>query len=71
MRNLPAAAADEEADLRALSDRAGKSRQALAATADELAEAIAAPLRRVTVIALPALALLTAATVYLIRRRLR
>ena len=71
MRKLPSAAADEEAELRALSDRADQSREAVAATADELAEAIAAPLRRVTAIALPALALLTAATVYLIRRRLR
>jgi hypothetical protein len=71
MRKLPAAAADEEAELHALSDRADQSRQALAATADELAEAVAAPLRRVTVIALPALVLLTAATVYLIRRHRR
>jgi hypothetical protein len=42
MGKLPVAAADEEAELRALGDRADQSRQAVAATADALARAIAA-----------------------------
>jgi hypothetical protein len=42
MAKLPVAAADEEAELRALSDRADQSRQAVAGTAAALAELIAA-----------------------------
>jgi hypothetical protein len=45
MGKLPAAAADEEAELRALSDRADQSRQAVAAAADALTGAIAASAR--------------------------
>jgi hypothetical protein len=42
MSNLPSASADEEAELRALSDQAEQTRQALAATSDALARAITA-----------------------------
>lgn len=70
-----AAAVDEEAELRALSDQADRSRRAVAETADALARTISArvrlPLRRVALIALPAVLVVTAGTVYLLRRRLR
>jgi hypothetical protein len=76
MGKLPAAAADEEAELRALGDRAEQSRLALAGTADALARAMsparqATSVRHLTVIAVPALVVLAAATVYLLRRHPR
>lgn len=75
MARRSAAAADEEAVLRALSAQAEQSRQALAETADALARTISAratvPLRRVALIALPAVIVVTIGAAYLIRRRPR
>jgi hypothetical protein len=72
MGRRPAAAVDEEAELRALSAQAEQSRRAVAETADALVRVMSARARvslRLAVIALPAVLVLGVGAVYLLRRR--
>jgi type VI protein secretion system component VasF len=72
MRRLSAATADEEAELRALSEQAQRTRRALAETADALAGTVSArtrSLRRLAIVVLSAATMAALSTGYLHWRR--